>query len=119
MSTATPLQPWEPLNIPIADPADLAVIVAAAESAAERALWQVLNIRAARIEALAQEARAAVARMTELLERASRPGWDGENAVSTVAYRAEEVASMARQCRRQFTTYQRHRARLEAKNSAV
>lgn len=119
MSTSAPTQPWEPLNIPIADPAELEAIVAAAESMTEQAQWQVLNLRAARIQALAEEARTAVIELAELQERACRPDWEGENAISTIVYRSTRVALLARQSRRQLAVYLRHRARLESKNTTV
>lgn len=119
MSTTAAIEPWEPLNIQIADRAELAMIVASAEDAADRAPWQALYIRATRIESLAGQARAAVTKMAQLVERASQPGWEGDRAVSIAAYQAQEIASLARQCRRQFTIYQRHRDRLEAGNSTV
>lgn len=117
MSTVAPSQPWEPLDIPLDNPADLEVIVTAAEGMTEQAVWQVLHIRAVRVRALAEEARAAVIEMTELQERSCRPGWDGDNAMSTLVYRSERVASLARQARRNFAVYLRHRARLEAHNT--
>lgn len=119
MSTSAPSHPWEPLNIPIADPAALEALVTAAESMTEQAQWQVLNLRAARIQALAEEARAAVIEMAESQENACRPGWEGENAMSTLVYRSTRVALLARQSRRQLTVYLRHRARLESKNATT
>jgi hypothetical protein len=119
MSTSIPTQLWEPLNIPIAEPAKLAAIVAAAESMAEQAQWQLLNIRAARIEALAQAARAAVVQMAELQEPACLPNWKGTSSMCRLGYRSQRVVSLARQARREFTTYQRHRARLETGNRTI
>ena len=119
MSTVAPIQPWEPLNIPIANPAELEAMVAAAEGMTEQAQWQVLNIRAARVRALAEEARRAVIEMTEYEARACLPDCQGEQAMTTLAYRAQRVAMLARQSRRQLTVYRRHRARLEAKNRTV
>ena len=115
MSTAAPLQPWEPLNIPVANPAELEAMVTAAEGLTEQAQWQVLNIRAARVRALAEEARATVLEMTQLEGQACRPDCQGESAMTSLAYRIQQVAMLARQSRRQLTVYQRSRARLEAK----
>jgi hypothetical protein len=117
MSAAAPIQPWEPLNIPVANPAELEAMVTAAEGMTEQAEWQVLNIRAARVRALAEEARKAVIEMTEYEARACLPDCQGEMAMTNLSYRAQRVAMLARQSRRQLAVYRRHRARLEAQNS--
>ena len=115
MIAISPTPTWEPLTIPVANPAQLEALVTAAEGMTEQAQWQVLNIRAARVRALAEEARKAVIEMAEYQARACLPDCQGEMAMTNLSYRAQKVAMLARQSRRQLTVYQRHRARLEAK----
>ena len=85
----------------------------------EQAQWQVLNIRAARVRALAEEARRAVIEMAEYEARACLPDCQGEMAMTNLSYRIQQVAMLARQSRRQLAVYRRHRARLEANNTTV
>ena len=109
---ATP--PWEPINVPTPNLADLEATVAAAELLAYQAKVYVTVTHAAKAQAYAEEARQVVAGLAEYAATALRADWQGERAMSSLAYHVERVSQLARQARRQLTTYHRARARLEA-----